>query len=166
MRSRGTVISINTGKSVEVPWAGRRGKTAINKVSVGASAFIGPYGIEGDEQATDFHGGMLQAVYACAREDLNWWARQLGRPLRNGMFGENLDLQSFDVSNAALAEQWQLGEAVVEVSAPRIACGTFGGWMGEKGWAKRFNDAKRPGTRSFSVSSISPKRTLSGTSLR
>ncbi|MEU7846064.1 MOSC domain-containing protein [Micromonospora parva] len=145
MRSQGTVLSINTGESVEAPWAGRRGRTAIDKKSVGDSAFVGPYGIESDEQATDFHGGLLQALYAYAREDLDWWAEQLGRPLRNGLFGENLDLEGFDVSNAALAEQWQVGDAVVEVSAPRIACGTFGGWMGEKGWAKRFNGTKRPG---------------------
>jgi MOSC domain-containing protein YiiM len=145
MRSSGRVLSINAAKCVEVPWAGRRGKTAINKVSVGRSAFVGTSGVEGDEQATDFHGGALQAIYAYAREDVDWWAGQLGRDLRNGMFGENIDLQGFDVTNAALAERWQLGEVVVEVSAPRIACGTFGGWMGEKGWAKRFNCAKRPG---------------------
>jgi len=101
--------------------------------------------VDGDEQAADIHGGALQAVYAYAREDIDWWAALLGRDLRNGMFGENIDLQGFDVNNAALAEQWQVGDVVLEVSAPRIACGTFGGWMGEKGWAKRFNGAKRPG---------------------
>ncbi|HKN45224.1 MAG TPA: MOSC domain-containing protein, partial [Propionibacteriaceae bacterium] len=29
--------------------------------------------------------------------------------------------------------------------APRIPCATFRGWMGEKGWAKIFTAAGRPG---------------------
>lgn len=145
MRSSGTVLAVNAGRIAEAPWSGRRGKSAMNKVSVGAGAFVGTLGVEGDEQAADIHGGTLQAIYAYAREDVDWWSAQLGRELRNGMFGENLDLRGFDVSNAALAERWQLGETVVEVSAPRIACGSFSGWMDEKGWAKRFNEARRPG---------------------
>lgn len=61
------------------------------------------------------------------------------------MFGENLDLVAADVSGALLGEQWRAGDVLMEVTAPRMACGTFGAWMGEKGWAKRFNAARRPG---------------------
>ncbi|MEU0247407.1 MOSC domain-containing protein [Streptomyces sp. NPDC006235] len=139
------VISINTGKCVESAWATRRGRSAIEKLAISSSVAVTKLGIEGDEQAADFHGGVLQAVYAYAREDLDWWSGQLARPLRNGMFGENIDLVGFDVSGAVLAEQWRVGEVLLEVMAPRMACGTFGAWMGEKGWAKRFNAARRPG---------------------
>ncbi|MEI7033753.1 MOSC domain-containing protein [Streptomyces pratensis] len=106
---------------------------------------VGKLGLEGDEQAADFHGGLLQAVYAYSTADLAWWANELGRPLRNGSFGENVDIEDFDVSGAVLGERWRMGAVVLEVMAPRMACGTFGAWMGEKGWAKRFNGERRPG---------------------
>ena len=48
-------------------------------------------GVEGDFLGdTRHHGGDYQAVYAFAREELDWWADALGRELPNGMFGENL----------------------------------------------------------------------------
>jgi MOSC domain-containing protein YiiM len=145
VESMGKIVAVSTGKCVEPEWAARRGRSAIEKLSVDTSVAVTKLGIEGDEQAADFHGGALQAVYAYAREDLDWWSEQLGRPLRNGMFGENLDLLDFDVTGAVLAERWRVGEVLFEVMAPRMACGTFGAWMAEQGWAKRFNGARRPG---------------------
>ncbi|MGW5950334.1 MOSC domain-containing protein, partial [Streptomyces celluloflavus] len=141
----GNVISVNTGPIVAAEFAPRRGRSAIRKLPVDGSVNVGRLGLEGDEQAADFHGGALQAVYAYAREDLDWWSDRLQNPLRNGAFGENLDLVGFDASGAVLAEKWQVGEVLLQVMAPRMACGTFGGWMQEKGWAKRFNGARRPG---------------------
>ncbi|MEU9204869.1 MOSC domain-containing protein [Streptomyces sp. NPDC048332] len=141
----GAILSVNTGPCVVPEFAVRRGRTAIRKLPVDGNVRLTKLGLEGDEQAADFHGGTLQAVYAYAREDLDWWSCQLQRGLRNGMFGENLDLIGFDASNAVLAEKWQVGEVLLQVMAPRMACGTFGSWMDEKGWAKRFNNARRPG---------------------
>jgi MOSC domain-containing protein YiiM len=34
---------------------------------------------------------------------------------------------------------------VLEVSCPRIPCGTFQGWLEEDGWIKRFTRAALPG---------------------
>lgn len=141
----GNVISVNTGPIVPAEFARRRGRSAIKKLPTTGRVKVGPLGLEGDEQAEYFHGGELQAVYAYAREDLDWWSERLQRPLRNGIFGENLDLIDFDASGAVLAEKWQVGEVLLQVMAPRMACGTFGGWMQETGWAKRFNGARRPG---------------------
>lgn len=141
----GEIRSINVGKCVNPTWAAARNKSAIEKHAVTTSIAVTAYGIQGDEQAADFHGGVLQAVYAYACDDLDWWSRKLGRHLRDGMFGENLDLTGFDVNGAGLAERWRSGEVLFEVSAPRMACGTFGAWMGEKAWGQRFNEARRPG---------------------
>jgi MOSC domain-containing protein YiiM len=92
------------------------------------------------------HGGEGQAVYAFQREDLDWWERQLGRELPNGYFGENLTTVGLEVNDARLGEHWQIGSAVVlQVTTPRIPCSTFRGWMGEKGWARIFTAAGRPG---------------------
>jgi MOSC domain-containing protein YiiM len=92
------------------------------------------------------HGGDDQAVYAYAREDLDWWEGQLGRPLPGGVFGENATTSGLDVTNARVGERWAVGDDVVlEVSDPRIPCGTFARWLGERGWVKRFTAAARPG---------------------
>jgi MOSC domain-containing protein YiiM len=92
------------------------------------------------------HGGNDQAVYAFQREDLDEWERRLGRELPNGFFGENLTTTGLEVNDALIGERWRIGHQVVlQVTAPRIPCSTFRGWMGEKGWAKTFTAAGRPG---------------------
>jgi MOSC domain-containing protein YiiM len=92
------------------------------------------------------HGGDSQAVYAFQREDLDDWERRLGRELPNGFFGENLTTVGIDVNDARLGERWRVGsDVVLQVTTPRIPCSTFRGWMGEKGWAKIFAAAGRPG---------------------
>jgi MOSC domain-containing protein YiiM len=92
------------------------------------------------------HGGDDQAVYAFQREDLDEWERRLGRELPNGFFGENLTTIGLDINNARIGERWRIGdEVVLQVTAPRIPCATFRGWMGEKAWAKIFTAAGRPG---------------------
>lgn len=95
---------------------------------------------------TDNHGGEHQAVYAYAREDLDDWARTLGRDLSNGQFGENLTTSGLDVTGARIGERWQIGdEVVLEVAVPRIPCRTFAGWLAEHQWIKTFTKAAIPG---------------------
>jgi MOSC domain-containing protein YiiM len=104
-------------------------------------------GVEGDRVCdTRHHGGPDQAVYAYAREDLDRWAADLGRDLPGGVFGENLTTGGLDVTGARVGERWLVGdEAVLEVAAPRIPCRTFAGWLGERGWIKRFTERAQPG---------------------
>ena len=107
---------------------------------------VGFGGLAGDEFGdTENHGGVEQAVYAYAREDLDWWVERLGRELRNGLFGENITTVGLDVTGALIGETWLLGTAVVQVTAPRIPCVTFQSWMDEQHWVKRFAQGRRPG---------------------
>jgi MOSC domain-containing protein YiiM len=93
------------------------------------------------------HGGDDQAVYAYAREDLDQWSSELGRSLTNGVFGENLTTLGVDVTGAVIGERWRIGnQVVVEVSVPRVPCGVFRTWMGERQWVKRFATHGAPGT--------------------
>ena len=140
------MISVNVGRGRAAGWAGRIGRTAIDKRPCPGPVTIGRLGAGGDEQVdTEHHGGPYQAVYAYAREDLDWWTEQLGRELANGVFGENITTAGLDVSGALLGETWRLGTAVVQIASVRIPCGTFAGWMGERHWVKRFAAAARPG---------------------
>ncbi|NYF99091.1 MOSC domain-containing protein [Janibacter cremeus] len=92
-----------------------------------------------------FHGGWDRAVYAYAREELDLWADVLGRELREGHFGENLTTSGIDVDAAEVGDRWHIGTAVLEVRWTRQPCATFGEWMGEPGWVKRFMEHGRTG---------------------
>jgi len=87
------------------------------------------------------HGGPDQAVYAYAREDLDWWGRLLGRELPDGMFGENLTTEGLNLTNAVIGECWRVGaELVLQARVPRIPCATFAARMAEPRWIKRFTE--------------------------
>lgn len=139
------VRSINVGRPKPVPW-GELGRSAIDKRPVEGPVRAERLGLVGDEVADlRHHGGVDQAVYAYAREDLDWWAEQLGRELRDGQFGENLTVVGVDVTGAIIGERWRIGSAELEVADPRIPCSVFQGYLGEPKWVKRFTQQGRPG---------------------
>ena len=148
------VISVNVGRPQPNPWKGI-GATGIDKRPVDGRVAVtapgpkgtGAVGLAGDRvYDVAHHGGADQAVYAYAREDLDHWEAELGRPLADGSFGENLTTSGLDVNGALIGERWRIGpDLVLEVTCPRIPCGTFQGWLGERGWIKRFTEEVRPG---------------------
>lgn len=133
------------------PDAGTVGTTAIDKRAVDGSVRVGQYGVRADVQADrKNHGGLDKALYAYAQEDADHWAGELGRDLPPGWFGENLRVEGIDVNAALIGERWRIGSrVVVEVTMPRTPCQTFARWVGgedERGWVKRFSDARRLGS--------------------
>ena len=96
-------------------------------------------GVRGDIIGdTQHHGGNDKAVYAYSREELDYWQSELSRPLASGGFGENLTTQGIDLSALLINQRVCIGTAVLEVSVPRQPCATFAGWLGERGWLKRW----------------------------
>jgi MOSC domain-containing protein YiiM len=151
----GKLISVNLAVPRPNPEKGV-GVTGIDKQPAAGSVLVrapGPKqtglgsGLVGDRIFdTKHHGGDDQAVYAYAREDLDAWEAELGRPLHDGVFGENLTTRGLDVTGALIGERWRVGERLVlEVSDCRIPCGTFAHWMAERGWIKRFTERAVPG---------------------
>jgi MOSC domain-containing protein YiiM len=149
------LVSVNVGKPRANLWQSTE-LTGIDKHPVSGSVMVtapesertGAVGLAGDRVfEVDFHGGRDMAVYAYAREDLDFWEGELGTPLRSGVFGENLTTAGIDVNGALIGERWRIGQDVVlEVCQPRIPCRTFQGWLAQEGWVKRFTAAARPGT--------------------
>jgi len=140
------VIAVNTGTEADLVVGGKPARTAIDKRPVTGRVNVGALGLAGDEFADKAnHGGHEQAVYAYAREDLDWWVERLGYELRNGQFGENITTAGLDITGALIGETWRIGTAVVQVTSPRIPCITFQSWLHEPHWVKRFAVAGRPG---------------------
>ncbi|HMM93700.1 MOSC domain-containing protein [Phycicoccus sp.] len=140
------VRSVNVG-------AGRTGigvkgrRTGIDKRPVDAVEVRDPgpkgtglgSGVVGDDVLNGrHHGGSRQALYAVAREELDFWSGELGRELADGCFGENLTTEGLEVDAALVGERWRVGETLLEVTGPRVPCANFAAWMGERAWVKRF----------------------------
>ncbi len=73
------VLSVNRVHTL-LPRGPKGGDTAIDKRPTDGPVAVGRLGLAGDRQMdVKHHGGPLQAVYAYASEDLDWWSRELGR---------------------------------------------------------------------------------------
>jgi MOSC domain-containing protein YiiM len=144
--------SVNVVNAIVPDPLGSVGRTAIDKRPVSGAVRVGPLGLDGDTVMDhDHHGGLEQAVYAYAAEDLAAWTAELGRELTPGTFGENFTTEGVDVTGAVVGEVWEIDAAdgaepvVVQVMTPRIPCVTFQAWMNEPHWVKRFTLHGAPG---------------------
>ncbi|MET9432871.1 MOSC domain-containing protein [Streptomyces sp. NPDC006551] len=145
------VLTVNIGRAKAVEYTDApSGTTGVDKhpvegpvrVEAPGPRGVGASGVAGDDVCDlRFHGGDDRAVYAFAREDMDLWERELGRPLPNGCFGENLTTLGLDVNGALVGERWRVGDVVLEVTGGRIPCRTFAGFLGEKGWVRRFTQS-------------------------
>jgi MOSC domain-containing protein YiiM len=157
VKSTSQVLSVNLARVQPNPHKRGQGLTGIDKIATPEPVRVRAPGTKRDGMGSGLvgdtvcdrgnHGGDTQAVYAYAREDLNYWESILGRTLEGGVFGENLTLAGVDVNGAVIGERWRIGDELeLAVTAPRIPCGTFRGWIAERGWLRTFAQAALPGT--------------------
>lgn len=139
-------MSVNVAVVRTGPWTGRKKRSGIDKRPVDRPVRLEVGGVEGDTVCdTAHHGGPSQAVYAYSTDDLAFWVDQLQRPVGPGNVGENLTVEGVDCSHAVVGERWQVGGAVLQVTAPRIPCRVFAGFLDVPDMVKRFLAARRPG---------------------
>ena len=145
-----SVVSVNRGRARTIEQKPLL-VSAIDKLPVAGPVTIDDLGLEGDEVADHTrHGGTYQAVYAYAAEDLEWWSDQFGKPVRPGLFGENLTTRDLDLNSCVIGEQWLVGTARFQVCAVRVPNDTFARWLAHQGfdasdWQRRFVERGRPG---------------------
>src|SRR5262249_10347345 len=139
-------LSVNVGTVREFDYGGRPAKSAIWKAPVVGRIPVRGVNLAGDDQADrEAHGGPDKAVYAYAVEDLGWWAREIGRPLRHGGLGENLTTEGIDVNGAIVGERGAVGTTELEVTERRLPCWRLGVRMTDRLFPRRFTEALRPG---------------------
>lgn len=140
------LTSINIGQEQTLSRPGKTEQTGIFKQPVPDPVQINREGIPGDFIGdARHHGGPDQAVYIYGGIDYAWWAEELGQELSPGTFGENLTIEGLACSDFAIGDNLHFGEVTLQVTAPRIPCGTLAGRMGDPKFAKRFRLAERPG---------------------
>lgn len=125
---------------------GKSYKTGIFKAPVTGPVMVDAHGLVGDSILNrKHHGGPDQAIYLEGSLTLNWWQEQLGTALEPGTFGENLVIDGLDNRDLAVGDRLQIGDILLEISAPRIPCATFSARMQDSRFAKRYTQAARPG---------------------
>ena len=146
------VLSTNVAAPQPDPAGADRVSGIDKKPCAGISVFTpGPNygdgsGVRGDVVGdSKHHGGAQKAVYAMAREELDFWESELGKPLPDGAFGDNLTTVGVDWASVIINQQVFVGSAVLEVSVARQPCRTFGAWLEQKGWMKTFTQRAQPG---------------------
>ena len=143
---RAQIVSVNVGRPRDIVVDGRPVRTSIWKDPVAGRVAVRGVNVSGDDQSDRrAHGGDRKAVYAYAREELDWWGDRLGAALAPGTFGGNLTTEGLDVTDARVGERWRIGTTLLEVTQPRLPCYKLEARMDRPGFIDEFIDGGRPG---------------------
>lgn len=140
------LYSVNIGEKRPVDTGKPSIMTGIFKHPAVSPVMISREGLAGDVISNKkHHGGPDQAVYVYTLPDYAWWSEQLGRKLAPGTFGENLTLTELHSATLNIGDRLIIGNVVLEMTAPRIPCGTLARSMEDDDFVKQFHKAERPG---------------------
>lgn len=142
-----TLISVNVGLPRDVPWDGRVVHTGAWKEPVTGPHRVRRLNIDGDGQGDlGGHGGENRAVLVYQLASYRHWATELGRKdLSPGNFGENLTVEGLPDDEVCIGDRYRIGDAVFEVTQPRVTCYRAGMRLGEPRMAALLVSHGRPG---------------------
>lgn len=139
------IVSINAARRRSIEVGSKTLQTGLFKQPLHGSVLIDGNGLPGDEIVNRrFHGGPDQAVYLYSQEDINWWAEQLQREIEPGFFGENLTISRW-WPEVRVGDRLQVGELLMEITAPRVPCAVLAARVGNPAFVKQFVKACRGG---------------------
>jgi MOSC domain-containing protein YiiM len=121
------IISLNVGLPSAQLYEGREVITAGAKQPV-PRAILRFTNFDGDGQADELnHGGFEKAVCVYPFDHYPYWNRQLRRDLKPGAFSENLTVWGAIETEVCVGDVFRIGEAMVQVSQPRMPCAKLAG---------------------------------------
>jgi MOSC domain-containing protein YiiM len=140
------LVSVNLGQERILQRKDRVERTGIFKFPTPEAVKVTKLGLEGDVIISKkHHGGSDQAVYVYGAADYVWWSKELRKEIAPGTFGENLTISDLESAQFNIGDYIHLENVTLQVTAPRIPCGTFATRMNDPQWVKRFRHAERPG---------------------
>jgi MOSC domain-containing protein YiiM len=140
------LMSVNIGQERTLQRKDRVEKTGIFKFPADRPVKVTKLGLEGDIIVSkEHHGGPDQAIYVYGGADYQWWSRELGKEISPGTFGENLTIDELESAQFNIGDYLHINNVALQVTAPRIPCGTFAARMDHPQWVQRFRRAERPG---------------------
>ena len=141
------MLSVNVGLPRDVTWNGKTVRTAVWKIPVPGRRMARKLNIDGDGQGDlAGHGGEQRAVFVYQMDSYHFWERFLGRnDFGFGQFGENFTVEGLLDDEVCIGDRYRIGNALFEVTAPRVTCYRVGIRMNEPRMAALLVAHHRPG---------------------
>ncbi|HZQ53267.1 MAG TPA: MOSC and FAD-binding oxidoreductase domain-containing protein [Bryobacteraceae bacterium] len=141
------LLSVNVGLPHDLEWKGRTVHTAIWKNPVHGRCRVRRLNLDGDGQGDlAGHGGEQRAVFVYQIESYRYWQAQLKRTdFIHGQFGENFTIEGLADAAVCIGDRYQIGNAVFEITQPRVTCYRIGIRMNEPRMPALLTASGRPG---------------------
>jgi ferredoxin-NADP reductase/MOSC domain-containing protein YiiM len=141
------LLSLNVGLPRDVTWNGEKVRTAIWKSPVKDRRMARKLNIVGDAQGDLVgHGGEQRAVFVYQIDSYHYWERILARSdFMFGQFGENFTVEGLPDNEVCIGDRYRIGDAIFEVTQPRVTCYRVGIRMNEPRMAALLVAHRRPG---------------------
>ena len=141
------LLSVNVGLPRDIEWKGRTVHTGIWKEPVRGRCRVGRLNLTGDGQGDlAGHGGEQRAVFVYQIESYRYWEEQLKRTdFVHGQFGENFTIEGLPDDTVCIGDRYQIGNALFEVTQPRVTCYRVGIRMNEPRMPALLTSSGRPG---------------------
>jgi ferredoxin-NADP reductase/MOSC domain-containing protein YiiM len=141
------LLSVNVGLPRDIAWRGKTVHTAIWKDPVQGRRMVRRLNIDGDGQGDlEGHGGEHRAVFVYQIGSYQYWQDRLGRSdFTYGQFGENFTVDGLSDDDVCIGDRYRIGEALFEVTQPRVTCYRVGIRMNEPQMAALLTSSGKPG---------------------
>ena len=141
------LLSVNVGLPRDIAWRGKTVHTAIWKDPVQGRRMVRRLNIDGDKQGDLVgHGGEHRAIFVYQIESYRYWQDRLGRSdFTYGQFGENFTVDGLSDDEVCIGDRYSIGEALFEVTQPRVTCYRVGIRMDEPQMAALLTSSSKPG---------------------
>jgi MOSC domain-containing protein YiiM len=141
------LLSVNVGLPRDIEWKGRTVHTGIWKNPVRGRCRVDRLNLDGDGQGDlGGHGGEQRAAFVYQIESYRYWQEQLKRTdFVDGQFGENFTIEGLPDDAVCIGDRYQIGDAVFEVTQPRVTCYRVGIRMNEPRMPALLTSSGRPG---------------------
>lgn len=141
------LLSVNVGMPKDVAWQGKTVHTGVWKAPVAGPCMVRRLNIDGDGQGDlAGHGGEHRAVLVYQQDSYRFWQTRLGRSdLSFGQFGENFTVDGLADADVCIGDRYRIGNALFEVTQPRVTCYRVGIRMNEPQMAALLVKENRPG---------------------
>ena len=141
------LLSVNVGLPRDIAWRGKTVHTAIWKEPVQGRRMVRRLNIDGDGQGDlQGHGGKHRAIFVYQIESYRYWQDRLGRSdFTYGQFGENFSVEGLSDDEVCIGDRYRIGQALFEVTQPRVTCYRVGIRMNEAQMAALLTSSGKPG---------------------
>jgi len=141
------LLSINVSLPKTVPYRDGEMSTGIYKDPIQGAVMLRELNLDGDGQADlNAHGGIYKAVYVYSYDHYAYWQdKRDGDALSYGVFGENFTVKGMLETNVYIGDIFEIGQARVQVTQPRVPCFKLAHKMGDKKFQRAFLQSHKVG---------------------